>query len=246
MELTKEILNQLGQPFPDGELDYLPKAQSNGKALGLAYIDSRAVMNRLDAVVGPENWSFDFDVLSGDGKLVRGRLTICGVTKCDAGEANTEEELLKSAVSDAVKRAAVHFGIGRYLYYLPRVWAPYDAQKRRFTETPRHDDRDIRKALALCGVTPDRSVQTAPAQPRQDAPRPNPQAQKAVERAASPQPYPEATGAAQKPAPPQGGGELALESPEGPCPSCHAPAGKPHAWTCDRSPKAGSAQRSGL
>jgi hypothetical protein len=71
-------------------------------------------------------------------------------------------------------------------------------------------------------------------------------AQQAVERAASPQPYPEATGAAQKPAPPQGGGELALEAPGEKCPSCNAPAGKPHAWTCAKSPKAGNAQRSGL
>ena len=153
MEFTREILDALGAAFPEDEIEFLPKAQSNGKALGLAYIDARSVMRRLDAVVGPSNWSYDFDLLSPDGKMVRGRLTVLGVTKCDAGEGSTEEEVLKSAVSDALKRCAVHFGIGRYLYYLPRIWAPYDSQKRRFTETPRIDRRAMEHALTLCGIS---------------------------------------------------------------------------------------------
>src|SRR5918992_4674756 len=132
MEFTREILEALGAPFPEDEIEFLPKAHSNGRALGLAYIEARSVMRRLDAVVGPGNWSFDFDLLSPDGKMVKGRLTVLGVTKCDAGEANQEDEVLKSAVSDALKRCAVHWGVGRYLYYLPKVWAPYDSQRRRF------------------------------------------------------------------------------------------------------------------
>src|SRR5207244_2735797 len=64
-----------------------------------------------------------------------------------------EDEILKSAVSDALKRCAVHFGIGRYLYYLPRVWAPYDPQKRRFLETPRLDPAAVRHALSMCGIS---------------------------------------------------------------------------------------------
>lgn len=153
MELTREVMEALAAPFPEEEIEFLPRAQSGGKALGLAYIDARTVMNRLDAAVGAAGWSFDFDVLSPDGKMVKGRLTVLGVTKCDAGEASTEDEILKSAVSDALKRCAVHFGIGRYLYYLPRVWAPYDAQKRRFTEPPRLDRAAVENALRICGVT---------------------------------------------------------------------------------------------
>src|SRR4051794_880883 len=123
IEFTREIVDALAASFPEDEIEFLPRAHSNGKALGLPYIDARSVMRRLDAVVGPANWSFDFDVVSPDGKMVKGRLAVLGVTKCDAGEASTEDEILKSAVSDALKRCAVHFGIGRYLYYLPRVWA---------------------------------------------------------------------------------------------------------------------------
>jgi len=153
MDFTREIQEALGGAFPEDEIEFLPRAQSGGKALGLAYIDARSVMRRLDAVVGPENWSFDFDVLSPDGKMVKGRLTVLGVTKCDAGEAAQEDEVLKSAVSDALKRCAVHFGIGRYLYYLPRVWAPYDAQKRRFLEAPRLAPAAVEEALRICGIS---------------------------------------------------------------------------------------------
>jgi hypothetical protein len=152
-EFAREIVDALGAPFPEEEIEFLPRAQSNGKALGLAYIDARAVMRRLDAVVGPGSWSFDFELLDRAGKMVKGKLTVLGVTKCDAGEAAQEDEPLKSAVSDALKRAAVHFGVGRYLYYLPRVWAPYDSQKRRFTEPPRMDPQAVRHALQICGIS---------------------------------------------------------------------------------------------
>src|SRR4051812_10706925 len=106
MEFTREIQDALGGAFPEDEIEFLPRATSNGKALGLPYIDARAVMNRLDAVVGAGNWNFDFDVVVDTGKMVKGRLTVLGITKCDAGEAATEDEILKSAVSDALKRCA--------------------------------------------------------------------------------------------------------------------------------------------
>lgn len=137
MELDRKIQDALAEPFPDDEIEFLPRAPNNGRALALPYIDARAVMNRLDAVVGAANWSFAFDVLTPDCKRLRGILTVCGVTKCDAGEASTEDETLKSAVSDALKRAAVHFGIGRFLYDLPAIWHEYDNQKKRWASPPR-------------------------------------------------------------------------------------------------------------
>src|SRR5439155_10124683 len=131
------------------------------------------VMRRLDAVVGPDGWWFDFEVVPpapslqggggpaerGGGRStgvgVKGRLTVLGVTKCDAGEAAAEDEPLKAAVSDALKRCAVHFGVARYLYYLPQTWVPYDAQKRRFTETPRLAAGAVERALAVWGYQGD-------------------------------------------------------------------------------------------
>lgn len=153
MEFTRDVLEALGAPFPEDEVEFLPRGNWEGKARALPYIDARSVMRRLDAVVGPGNWSFDFDMLSPDGKMVRGKLTVLGVTKCDAGEGGSEDEVLKSAVSDALKRAAVHFGIGRYLYYLPSVWAPYDQRKRQFSETPRIAPAAVEKALSICGIS---------------------------------------------------------------------------------------------
>jgi hypothetical protein len=43
---------------------------------------------------------------------------------------------LKAAVSAALKRAAVKFGVGRYLYDLPRQWVEYDPQKKQSVRTP--------------------------------------------------------------------------------------------------------------
>ena len=43
---------------------------------------------------------------------------------------------MKAAFSDALKRAAVKFGVGRYLYRLPAQWLDYDSQKRQFARPP--------------------------------------------------------------------------------------------------------------
>lgn len=165
MEFTRDVAEALGAAFPEDEVEFLPRGNFEGKARALAYIDARSVMRRLDAVVGPANWSFDFDVLSPDGKMVRGKLTVLGVTKCDAGEGGSEDEVLKSAVSDALKRCAVHFGVGRYLYYLPSVWAPYDQRKRQFSETPRISPAAVEKALTICGIPTTNLVQAMRPQP---------------------------------------------------------------------------------
>jgi hypothetical protein len=170
MELTREVMEALGAAFPEDEIEFLPRGNWEGKARALAYIDARSVMRRLDAVVGPGNWSFDFELLSPDGKMVKGKLTVLGVTKCDAGEGSSEDEVLKSAVSDALKRTAVHFGIGRYLYYLPSVWAAYDQRKRQFAETPRIQPAAVEKALAICGIPTTNLVLSRP----QNNPRPAP------------------------------------------------------------------------
>jgi hypothetical protein len=75
----------------------------------------------LDDVVGPTNW---WDVYDPGEKSVVCHLTIrlpdgTALTKCDAGgfagmsDAGDDE---KSGFSDAFKRAAAKFGVGRYLY----------------------------------------------------------------------------------------------------------------------------------
>lgn len=62
--------------------------------------------------------------------VVKGKLTLLGTTKEDVGYPNSErdddEQKLKSAVSDALKRCAVQFGIGSFLYDLDQKLIEYD------------------------------------------------------------------------------------------------------------------------
>ena len=97
-------------------------------------------MNRLDEVLGPENWWDDFVPLEHS---VICRLTIrlpdgTILTKCDAGGyaglADPGDDD-KSGFADAFKRTAVKFGVGRYLYRdgVPR----FSSQRTRSVTIPR-------------------------------------------------------------------------------------------------------------
>jgi len=131
MELTREILEELKKPFQEIQWRAGPKSQN--RAMALAYIEARDVMDRLDEVIGGD-WEFRWEVCRED---VKGTLTVCGVTREDVGDAGEGDfKSLKSAVSDALKRCAVHFGVGRYLYRFPAQWVGYDPEKKRLTETP--------------------------------------------------------------------------------------------------------------
>lgn len=82
----------------------------------VAYIDSRDVQNRLDEVVGAENWQSKFYECKGKQFCEIG-IKIDGewVWKSDSGsESKTEKE--KGETSDAFKRAAVQWGINRVAY----------------------------------------------------------------------------------------------------------------------------------
>jgi hypothetical protein len=96
----------------------------------VAYVDARFVYDRLDHVCG-ERWAARFAPLpralvprlayDAEGVpplFVRCRLTVCGVTREDVGEGADP----KAAFSDAVKRAAVQFGVGRVLYAMRAPW----------------------------------------------------------------------------------------------------------------------------
>lgn len=120
------IKADLKAPFKPEEVDWRPqgKANAEGKTQVLAYIDARTVQDRLDAVVGPEHWEFDWQpVVTNDQALLvaKGTLTIYGVAKSEVGDASNFEGN-KGTVSDTLKRCGVMWGIGRYLYELPQVW----------------------------------------------------------------------------------------------------------------------------
>lgn len=105
------------------------KGGANARAQLVAYISARDVAERLDAVVTPGGWWFDWQPLhvdaGGDVQTARGSLTIYGVTKSDVGT-GSNFEASKGCISDTLKRCAVLWGIGRYLYSLPQVWVTLD------------------------------------------------------------------------------------------------------------------------
>jgi hypothetical protein len=140
-----EIKHQLAAPFHSYYVGWKAQATNRDKtrALAVAYIDARTVMDRLDQIVGPGNWSDTYRLISaGDGEFaIECTLTLFGVPKSDVGTADEDDDgsqasLSKSAYSDALKRAAVKWGIGRYLYRLSKQWVDYDAARKRLTETP--------------------------------------------------------------------------------------------------------------
>ena len=128
-----DVQKRLQAPFPAHTVSWKPAAfnAERTRALLLAHVDARAVQDRLDAVC-PDDWSFEMEVVSGAAiPTVKGRLTVLGVTREDIGEAPEGSTApYKAAASDAMKRCAVQFGIGRYLYDLPKQWADWDDARR--------------------------------------------------------------------------------------------------------------------
>jgi hypothetical protein len=131
----------LAEPFAADEIHWKPAVVSGNRCLAIAYIDARAIQDRLDTVLGPEGWSDEYQLLPDGSVVCRltcrfGELT---VTKSDVGspsEQKDEGDRMKAAFSDALKRAAVKFGIGRYLYRLGGTWADYDAQRKQIAKPP--------------------------------------------------------------------------------------------------------------
>lgn len=123
-------LTLLAEPFVPEDIEWR-LAQAGKKKDGtlwakvLAYVTSRAVQQRFDDVCGPERWQNEFRPAPDGGVLCRiGVYTDGGVWvwKEDGAE-NTDIEGVKGGLSGAMKRAAVQWGVGRYLYDLPEGWA---------------------------------------------------------------------------------------------------------------------------
>jgi len=108
------------------------------KGIPLAYIDARDVMERLDFVVGPENWQCRYPYEGCCEVGIRMNAGTVRQTKegdfvdishwvwKSNGAGKTDIEGEKGQYSDAFKRAAVLWGIGRYLYDLPNTWVDLD------------------------------------------------------------------------------------------------------------------------
>ena len=116
-------LEELKKPLSISDIDFrIQNINKGGYATILAYKDARVDMNRLDEVVGAENWQRDHKEIHG--------VVYCGVGisvrqgsvvwKWDAGsESFTDKQ--KGEASDSFKRACFNWGIGRELYDYPVI-----------------------------------------------------------------------------------------------------------------------------
>lgn len=87
----------------------------------IPYIDARAVMDRLDTIMGPDRWKDEYIAVAGGFICRLSIFTSNGWVSKEDGSDQTDIEPLKGAISGALKRAAVKWGIGRDLYsYEPK------------------------------------------------------------------------------------------------------------------------------
>lgn len=109
----KDAAPYLRRPFTPQAVKFKVQATWDGGALIVAYIDARLAIERLNLVV-PHLWHDRYETVAKDCMWCH--LTVDGITRSDVGEGSR-----KGLVSDALKRAAVHFGVGVSLYAIPKI-----------------------------------------------------------------------------------------------------------------------------
>lgn len=134
-----ELREVLSAPFPSADIEWRVSATNHEKTSGLAvpYVTNRAIQTRLDDTVGIDGWHNDFVPWKGD------KAQLCGIsifipelndwlTKWD-GSDDTDIESVKGGLSDSMKRAAVEWGVGRYLYGMtPPIWVSIEQRGKGY------------------------------------------------------------------------------------------------------------------
>ena len=181
------IMEQLAAPFTASEIEW--RLQRNGeyngvlKGFAVPYVDARAITNRLDEVFGIWGWQDNYApwhiFQSKEGEVISQLCVISvyceergeWVSKWDGAE-NSDFEPVKGGLSDALKRAAVKWGIGRYLYQMDGVWV--EAEKKgknaviKDSENARLDEIYNKAVTKIFGATA--TKQEMPAKPKPEAP----------------------------------------------------------------------------
>jgi hypothetical protein len=123
--------NTMTKPLLPDEVEWRIQSTSKdgSKTTVVPYIQNRAVMNRLDMIYGEMNWRNEYREWKAKGVL-------CGISIYDAekkewvtkwdGADDTNIEPTKGGLSDAMKRCAVQWGMGRELYQYPRIFIEGD------------------------------------------------------------------------------------------------------------------------
>lgn len=122
-----QVMRELQAPFKENEIEFKVGATNQEKTMGLAlaYVEARAIQNRLDKAVGFNNWQVSYREVQG-GFLCSMSLRIGEewIFKEDGAQI-TDYESIKGGISSAFKRVASSgWGIGRYLYGIESQWYP--------------------------------------------------------------------------------------------------------------------------
>ena len=132
VKTSEDLAFELSKQFSKDQIQWRVQRQTRDgtSALVLAYVDARTVQDRLNEVMGIDGWQCKH--------ISYGAKTICHlglkfnnewIWRSDgAGDRNFDAD--KGAISDSLKRAAVHFGVGRHLYDLPSVFVKVQKDQR--------------------------------------------------------------------------------------------------------------------
>lgn len=133
-------LKDLAKPFPAEDIEWrIGQSGAKGSrvwARVMAYISARAAMNRLDDVCGPGGWSVEYRPAPASQGFEPGFIARIGIKIGDEwvykedGAEQTDIESFKGGISGAFKRAAVLWGIGRYLYNLEAGFADVSSDEK--------------------------------------------------------------------------------------------------------------------
>ena len=171
--MTEEQAKKLEFPFTFDEIEWRVLQVSKKKPVAqvAAYVDSRAIQNRLDAVIGRENWQNSFETVTGsnnDGTTHICKLSIYykergeWIAKSDCAGC-TDVEPIKGGLSNAFKRSASMWGIGRYLYELKNIWVEVDEYKaiaqHEYPALERKYNQFLKEYLQGKGLVPQQSGQ---------------------------------------------------------------------------------------
>ena len=206
---AKDVLEALARPFHPSLVRWRVPENTIGTRLrdrrrfgrALAYIDARAVIDRFNEVLSG-NWSSSLTPVTEDGQVTGFLCALTLVfpdgtsaTRTDIGyvDPNLSGDMaLKAGASDALKRAAVQFGVGQYLYSLEMPQVEVDSSGRivgPYPEMPAEivDPYPEMPAEAVTGVTADRKEA-----PRLEASTRLPRKRRCSFRVIQPQARPEA------------------------------------------------------
>lgn len=157
--ITAEDVKLLTAPFAKDKVSV--KVQSfnkeRTKAMLVLYLQHTDVMDRLDAVDPSWNCTVLEERPVGDTVYVRTRMTLKGVSRENVGEGNDP----KGAYSDALKRCAMLFGVGRYLYDTNTPWVAYSESQDKYKSWTVEHFEAAQRAKIPSPVTTSPSISSA-------------------------------------------------------------------------------------